>query len=184
MRFRSTAVLVVSSAVFLLGSLGTVRAQEIPQPLLGFCCSCAAQIKFVPDPAAPDLLSVGARFVPNVGAIIDPFTNGMTFTLENANGVIFTETIPPFQFVEATSGKKFTYKNPAAKTAGGIASVVIQERSDAIGGFSIEMRAYGDLSAATLSNMVTSVVIGASPFFDVGDWEQRDNGWRRKFPTP
>jgi len=184
MRFRSTAVLVVSSAAFLLSSLGAVRAQEIPQPLLGFCCSCAAQIKFTPNPAAPDILSFGARFVPNQGAIIDPVTNGMTFTLENANGVVFTETIPPLQFVEATSGKKFTFKNPAAKVSGGISSVVIQQRSDAIGGYSIEMRAYGDLSAATLSNMTTSIVIGASPFFDVGDWEQRSNGWRRKFPTP
>ncbi len=180
MRIRSS-IFALAVGTFLLTLAPPVEAQEIPQPLLGSCCGCKSSVKIVADPRL-DTLKIGARIIPTVTAIIDPLTTGLSFELSNAGGTIMAGSVPPGAFLEKKSGQKFVYKNAAARKTGGIVSVVLQERFDSAGGWLISIRAFGDLSAATLPEMTTDIVIGTSSFFDNSDWTETPNGWRKKYP--
>lgn len=174
-----SSVLALATAAFLLTSASSARSQEIPQPLFGNCCSCKAQVKFL---SGLDLLKVGARIIPTPTAVIDPVVTGMTVVLSNLNGTILSVAVPPGGFVEKMGGRKFVYKDKAAKASGGIFTATLQERSDSVGGYIVSVKAYGDLSAATLADMTTQIVIGTSPFFDNSTWEQTSRGWKQSFP--
>lgn len=172
-----SSVLALATAAFLLTSVGSVQAQEIPQPLFGNCCSCKAQIKVL---KANDILKIGARVVPTPTAVIDPVTTGMSVDISNANGAVMSAVIPPGAFEEKRPGK-FVYRDKTSRKNGGISNAIVQERNDQHGGWLISIKYYGDLSSATLAEMTTDIVVGTSPFFDTSDWLARPNGWRKKF---
>ncbi len=173
-------ILALATALLLFTSVDSTQAQEIPQPLFGNCCGCKAQLRFRPGQSL-DFLKIGGRVLPTATAIIDPVLSGMTLDLSNANGGLLSASVPPGAFIEKQGGQKFIYKNQAAKKNGGIQSAIIQERNDAHGGWLISIRAYDDLSGATLEEMSTTIVIGTSSFIDTSDWGPRRNGWRKKF---
>ena len=154
------------------------EAQEIPQQIRGNCCSCNSQIKFR---KGLDLLRLGSRLIPTPAAVIDPLLTGMAVELGNANGTLASIVIPPGAFTEKPSGRKWVYKDPAAKASGGAFVVTLQERNDQHGGWLISIKYFGDLSAATLAEMSTVITIGTSTFFDTSDWTARATGWRKKF---
>ena len=182
MGYRKMLASLGLGAALLLGPVGEAAAQEIPQPLLGSCCACKGKIQFT---KSMDLLQLGARILPQPGAIIDPITTGMTVTLENSDGTIFTQMIPPGVFTENVTGTRLTYKDNAAKQTGGIKLVHLKRKDDGFGdGFLLEIKAYGDFASATLAEMTTLVNIGTSSFFDNGDWVEKKRSWRRKFVTP
>lgn len=155
------------------------EAQEIPQQIRGNCCSCNSQIKFR---KGLDLLRLGSRLIPTPAAVIDPLLTGMAVELGNANGTLASIVIPPGAFTEKPSGRKWVYKDPAAKASGGAFVVTLQERNDQLGGLILDLKYFGDLSGAVLADMETIVVIGTSSFFDVGAWTQKSSGWRRHYP--
>ena len=74
-------------------------------------------------------------------------------------------------------GKRWLYRNPAAKTAGGLYRVQIAPRKDVNEGYRVDVYAYGDLSAATDPGIATFIVVGNDPFFDTSTWNQRKDGW-------
>jgi hypothetical protein len=162
-----------------LAAAPAAEAQEIPQQIRGNCCSCNSQIKFRND---LDLLRLGGRLIPTPAAVIDPLLTGMAVELSNANGTLASIVIPPGAFTEKPSGRKWVYKDPAAKASGGAFVVTLQERNDQLGGLILDLKYFGDLSGATLADMETIVVIGTSSFFDVGAWTQKSSGWRRFYP--
>ena len=162
-----------------LAAAPAAEAQEIPQQIRGNCCSCNSQIKFRKD---LDLLRLGGRLIPTPAAVIDPLLTGMAVELENANGTLASIVIPPGAFTEKPSGRKWVYKDAAAKASGGTFVVTLQERNDQLGGLILDLKYFGDLSGAVLADMETIVVIGTSSFFDVGAWTQKSSGWRRHYP--
>lgn len=176
-RARVTTLLVSLLLVFGLG-LGSAQAQEPPQPLDGSCCGCNGTIKFR-SATKPDLVRVGTRIFPT--AAINPFDDGFTFLLSNANGTLISETLAPGVVTEKPNGRRWVYKNPAARVSGGIHTMTVQEMSGPAGGFIVYVRAYADLTTATEAEMTTGIVIGASSFFDHSDWNQRKSGWRHVF---
>ncbi|MFP6665437.1 MAG: hypothetical protein VCC00_14695 [Deltaproteobacteria bacterium] len=155
-----------------------VSAQELPKPFAGNCCGCNGNIK-LRGAAKPDLIRVGARVFPSTA--MNPFDDGFTFLLSNADGSLFSETLAPGVMKEMPNGRRWSYRNPAAPAAGGIHTVKIQQMSGPAAGFIFYVRAYADLAAATETEMTTRLIVGDDSFFDSSDWNQRKNGWRHIF---
>jgi hypothetical protein len=157
------------------------RAQEIPQPISRPCKHpCPNKIKFANAPRL-DSIELHARIVPI--SSIDPASEPVTVELSDPNGVLFTATLNPGDIKTTNGGKRWLYRNPAAKTAGGIYRLSIAPRHDVNEGYRVDVLAYGDLSAATDPNISTFIVVGGDSFFDNGPWTPHKNGWMRDF-TP
>lgn len=172
----SSALVVLLLAV---APVAGVQAQEIPQQITRPCKHpCLNKIRFVPGPGL-DKLELHARIVPLTS--IDPAGETFILELSNANGTIFTETLNPGAFVTTNGGKRYTYRNAAARGAGGIYRVQIQQRKDASEGYRVDVLAYGDLSSATEADMTTFIVVGDDGFFDNSTWLARKDGWAVDF---
>ncbi len=153
-------------------------AQEIPQPLLGNCCSCTGSLEEHP-PGQMDSIRVAARVLP-VSAM-NPFDEGFVFELENAGGVLFSGTLAPGDMDENSLGRRWTFSDPAARTSGGLLRVLIQEMTGPLAGYVIQVLAYGDLSAATDPTMTVRMAVGGDAFFDTSLWVGRRNGFRHGY---
>jgi hypothetical protein len=152
-----------------------VAAQEIPQQITRPCKHpCLNKIRFVAGPRL-DKLELHARIVPLTS--IDPAGESFLVELSNANGTIFTATLNPGDFVTTNGGKRYIYRNPAARTAGGLFRVQIAQRKDANEGYRVDLLAYADLTAATEAEMTTFLVVGDDGFFDTSTWLARNDGW-------
>jgi hypothetical protein len=183
MRLKKLVLVVVSVlALVPMFAVGLAGAQEIPQPISRPCKHpCLNKIRFVPGPRL-DLLELHARIIPVGG--IDPASEAFTVELtDNGGNVIFTASLAPGDFKVTGGGKKFTYRNPAAKTAGGLFRVQIAERKDASEGYRVDVLAFGDLSLATAPDITTFIAVGDDGFFDNSTWKQRSYGWSVDFPV-
>jgi hypothetical protein len=113
----------------------------------------------------------------------DPNATGITFELRNANGLIYSGSLPPGAWQEygVKNGypTRYGYRNKAAKTTGGIARCGMRFRNvQGEPSFTIQLEVYGDFSAATLQHMTTQ-------WYGVGDigvlsadWTQTNVGWK------
>ena len=157
----------------------TAGAQELPQQITRPCKHpCPNKITFESAPHL-DSLELHARITPMVS--IDPATQPFTVSLSNANGTIFTATLNPGDFKVTNGGKRFIFRNLAARKTGGLFRVQIAERHDGPGGYRVDVLAYGDLSAATLPDMTTIIAVGPNGFFDNSPWDPRNHGWSHDF---
>ena len=183
MRVKKLVLAAVSVLALALVSVADqAGAQEIPQPI-GRPCKhpCLNKIRLVPGPRL-DILELHARIVP-VGSI-DPASEAFTVELTDGGGnVLFTATLAPGDFKVTSGGKKYTYRNTAARTAGGLFRVQIAERKDANEGYRVDVLAYGDLSGATSPDITTFIAVGDDGFFDNSVWVQRSYGWSVDFPV-
>jgi len=100
--------------------------------------------------------------------------------LRNADGVVYVATLAPGE-VEKRSESSFLMRNAAARYDGGFSRFQIRKRTKRAS--SITFKAYGDLSAATLSEMTLTITIGAEEFRADGNWKQLANGWRLPLNT-
>jgi len=180
---RSTKLLFAATVLVALSAIlagSHAAAQEIPQPI-GRPCKhpCVNKIRFVPGPKL-DILELHARIVPV--SSIDPASEAFTVELtDGGGGTIFTATLNPGAFT--LRGKRYIYRNPAARTAGGLFRVQIAERENAGDGYRVDVIAYGDLSAATTPDITTFIAVGDDGFFDTSMWTQRSYGWSVDFPS-
>lgn len=175
--FTNRLAIVTLATIALASLLGAApsHAQEIPQQITRPCKHpCLNKIRFANAPRL-DSIELHARIVP-VGSI-DPANEAFTVELSDVNGVLFTATLNPGDLVETNGGKRWLYRNPAAKTAGGLYRVQIAPRKDVNEGYRVDVYAYGDLSAATDPGISTFIVVGNDPFFDNGPWSPRKDGW-------
>ncbi len=182
MTTRSTRIAIFALATLALATLtgpATSLAQEIPQQITRPCKHpCLNKIRFANAPRL-DSIELHARIVP-VGSI-DPANEAFTVELSDMNGVLFTATLAPGDLVETNGGKRWLYRNPAAKTAGGLYRVQIAPRKDVNEGYRVDVYAYGDLSAATDPGISTFIIVGDDPFFDNSTWSPRKDGWAVDF---
>jgi hypothetical protein len=72
------------------------------------------------------------------------------------------------------SVRRFTYRDPDAISAGGIASIEMRRR-DAYS-YAVTVEAYGDLSAAT-SPMTAHILIGDQEWTATAEWTPTPGGW-------
>lgn len=158
------------------------RAQEIPQPISRPCKHpCPNKLRFDPGPRL-DSLEIHARVVPL--SSIDPANETFAFELTDVNGnTIFGATLAAGDLRDSNGGKRALYRNPAAKQTGGLYSVLITPRRDAIEGFRVDIRAYGNFTPPASDVITTFIAIGNDPFFDTRTWSPRQDGWSVDF-TP
>jgi hypothetical protein len=175
-------VLASASVLALVVLFTSAGAQEIPRPIARPCKHpCLNKIRVVPGPRL-DILELHARILPNDA--IDPSSEGFTVELTDDMGdVIFTATLAPSDFRVTNGGKKFTYRNAAARKTGGLFRVQIGARKDASEGYRVDVLAYGDLSGVTSPNITTFVGVGNRGFFDNSVWTPRRYGWSVDFPV-
>ncbi len=125
-------------------------------------------------------VKIHGRFVPVTP--VDPITEGFTFTLSNALGTIYTARLEPFD-MEARNPSKMRFKDRNAKKAralrGGIGKLSIKRRRDGgYLGYSFKIKAYGNMSRATLARMSTQVRIGDDVAYLTADWSGHDGKWK------
>jgi hypothetical protein len=180
---RLTRILLAATSLLLLLAVvapPAAVAQELPQPITRPCTHpCLNKITFENAPHL-DKLELHARINPL--SAIDPASESFTVEIANANGTVFTATLNPGDLKATNGGKRFIYRNAAARGAGGLFRVQIAQRHDGLQGYRVDVLAYGDLSSATLADMSTFIVVGNAGFFDSSTWTPRVHGWSIDFP--
>lgn len=180
---RLTRILLAATSLLVLLAVvapPAAVAQELPQPITRPCTHpCPNKITFESAPHL-DKLELHARINPL--SAIDPASESFTVDISNANGTIFTATLNPGDLKPTNGGKRFSYRNTAARSAGGLFRVQIAPRHDGAQGYRVDILAYGDFSSATLPDMSTIIAVGMSGFFDNSPWTPRQHGWSIDFP--
>src|SRR5262249_52557095 len=101
--------------------------------------------------------------------------------LTNADGVIYRALLQPGDLKPKGSGAAFTDKT--AKSGPGIRDGLSQVKVKVKQGYvQVQVKAYSDLSEATVPLMGVQVVIGTENAFYKSEWSKRPNGWRLKLP--
>ncbi len=169
---------IIALCTVIFAAAGHAAAQEIPQPLLGNCCSCTGAIHDEAG-AGLDTIRVATRVVPV--SFMNPFDDGFTLELVSGAVPVFSASLAPGEMDENVFGRRWTWHDPNARSTGGFSRVLVQEMTGGLGGFLIHVYAYGDLSTATDPSMTIRIAIGGDSFFDTSLWTVRNNGFRHGF---
>jgi hypothetical protein len=163
--------------------------------------NCTAECELAPpctcieeDPAivllskSPNFFRLHGR-IPGDVFTIDPQGEGVSIELSNANGMIYQAMLPPNSFV-MRSATRFSFKDKTAVTGvdpvgshAGLAQLAMKFRVvDGVSYLTFKIKAYGDLSAATLPCMTTQVTVGDDLASLRADWTLRKAGawWLRR----
>lgn len=139
--------------------------------------ACPSKIRYIGDAAKPDFFEYHSLIFP--GTVIDPPNQLFSVTLSNALfNPIFSFTLPPGSL--KSQGDAFTYDNPAAALAGGIAWIKLARRDGFTNVYRLDIQAYdASLQAeATIATMTVEIVIGPEVFSVTVPWEQKPFGWQ------
>lgn len=166
----------LSVAVLLVAGFGSAaRAQETGSPITRPCNHlCNTKLRFATAASSLDYLVTHGRIVPL--SAIDPANEMVSFGLANSGGYFVAVTLPAGSLV-ARPGGRWIYKDQQARFTGGIQSMKIGPRRDALGGYRVDVVYFGDMSAATEATMTMLVRIGDDLFTDTGTWTQTQHGW-------
>jgi hypothetical protein len=111
---------------------------------------------------------------------IDMSTSDVGWVVSGANGVVYSGTLHPSDFIPSTKGTVFRYNNPAARTEGGIFRAKIRiTRGGRSYGYKI--KAYGEMKNKIAdANMSIQFYIGApaQSFVHSEPWKQLSWGWK------
>jgi hypothetical protein len=118
-----------------------------------------------------DALRIALR--PLTTDVIDPTGKDITVEMSNANGVVYSTTLPAGSLT--LSGRYYRYSNPDAKYAGGISRFTLWRKPN--GRTQIYVDAWGNLGDAT-SQMNSAVIIGGVKYNHDGTWKPVPAGWR------
>jgi len=129
---------------------------------------------------APGRMRVRGKWL--LASTIDPFAEGLTFSLRNTEGDVYSGSLVPGDLVP--SGKRWSFKDDTARidgvgTRNGIGGARLKRSSIhglAYAGFILTV--YGDFSAATLPEMTTQIVIGDDTASETAAWLPLKNGWK------
>ncbi len=129
-----------------------------------------------------DFVKIHGRFIPN--SPVDPYLEGFSFLLTNADGIIYTASLFPGDF--EIKREEFRFKDKRAKRTGlgirgGIFKLRVKQRFDGgFLGYGFTIKAYGDLSRAVLPRMTTQVYIGDDVAFLTATWRGDSRKWKLK----
>jgi hypothetical protein len=111
-----------------------------------------------------------------------PSASGLDITLRNASGVVYDATLLPGDFVRR--GREWLWKDKTAKTGpgpglrDGLFKVEMQLADDGL--WRLKIRAYGNLSAATVPTMTITIEAGGVVFQHTATWAKIKKGWQLK----
>jgi hypothetical protein len=106
--------------------------------------------------------------------------------LSNLGGPIYSDGLPAGALTGDPNGRTFRFRNPDARTGGGMYALKIKRNLDKIS-YTFSFTSYGDLSGATDENMRLHFYVGNDPdaasegrIFVTLDapWKRTPNGWR------
>ena len=149
-------------------------------------CGNTGRITF-PKPTKEGSVSAALR-TSDTGQLTaaDPPAQGVVLTVANANGVCFSQTIPPASAPGWTNAD--TYRNPDSLVRqckqAGIKSITFRKRASQGGQIQVRIEACGDTSLCNLADMTTTVTLPADAmhpivtFSHAGAWRSTPNGWR------
>ncbi len=142
-----------------------------------------------PDPSIiklyddrPDLLKMHMLFIPR--SELFPVTEGFALLVTNASGVVYLGRLLENDLLPRdSSGKRFAFKDRTAKNGTGLRDGLykVNVRLRTYQGdpaYSFKIRAYADLSAATVADMTTQIAIGNDTTFLPATWRQSSTGWK------
>lgn len=128
-----------------------------------------------------DQLKIHARFEPITP--IDFYTDGIGFSLSNANGVIFRAALIGGDMEGNSSGSSWKYKDKLARSGfgrrSGIAKFQVKIKLwDGTLSYPFKIQAYGDFSRATLAEMTSQISYGNDLATLTGVWQgEYGKGW-------
>lgn len=148
-------------------------------------CDCLGLVR-----ARPHLRGAELRFRPALDVLqlhlqvspatpISPTAEVNGVVLSNLNGVVVNASLPPGSLT-SPNGKRFRYRNPAARKLGGIGRFHVILRPN--GSYRVDVDLYGDFSAATLPDMTLQLTLGDDSFSNFSTWVQVGNGWNMVTP--
>lgn len=126
-----------------------------------------------------DLLAVHGSLAPTTP--ITPSTEEIKIILTNANGSVYTLTIPAGD-VKQLSRNLFRFRNKLAqRNRSGLARFDVRffpKRNN----YTFVLKTYGDLSKATLADMGFQISIGDDGFLNKSTWQSTPKGWILSLP--
>jgi cysteine-rich repeat protein len=108
---------------------------------------------------------------------LSPGTEQFGFLFTNPNGVLFRIVLPPGA-LQPRGTTAFKYFDANAKRIGGLFKVVLKLKH---GVYHVTVKAYGDMSAATVPTMTVQVLIGDDVYFTHATWLRTKTGWKFEF---
>lgn len=160
-------------------AMDAAQVQIVDEVIEG-CPHCPAKVTF-----RNGLDFYGVQGEIPLPANFNPTAGGLTISLSNQNGVIYSGTLLPGDLVN--KGRKWQFKDKAAKTGGGFRDGIfkVQMKLGKSGLWRIKAKAFADLSAATLPEMTINISIGGNVFARTAIWNQRAKGWIvKRLPLP
>jgi len=132
-----------------------------------------ASINFRGNAKPADRLQVNGLV--NTRLPINPDGMVVTVRLSNANGVIYEATLDGSQLLVSGPKLKFHDSDAAKHPVNRIADLRVSPHKD---GHRVKIVAYGDLSNATLEDMVLEILFGAQTYQNSAAWKRTKRGWR------
>ncbi|HLK09799.1 MAG TPA: DUF4215 domain-containing protein [Candidatus Binatia bacterium] len=141
---------------------------------------CAACPLIQRDPAAiqfrpgrTDLLKIQGGITPS--RPLDPSAVAIGLLMTNANGPIYRAVLAPGALRPVGRGHfQYVSKDAARSPTGGLYKIDMFLRD---GIWHLKIKAYGNLSAATLPTMAAQFLAGDQVYMNKSEWRLRSNGW-------
>jgi cysteine-rich repeat protein len=154
-------------------------------------CPCAPLVNLCKHPCLSKLLIkkkldrefLQTAFVPTTP--INPPVETFSLLITNANGVVYSKTVPPGSFF-SIGGGGWIHKNRLASKLGGLFQVKILPDSSGANpnAIRVAIKAFGEMTDPTLSLMTVQITIGNDAFFATTDWDVlKTGGWVTWLPA-
>ncbi|MDG2305044.1 MAG: hypothetical protein P8R42_10375 [Candidatus Binatia bacterium] len=140
------------------------------------CPHCPVKVTF--RRGGLDFLGLqGEVMLPNS---FNPTANSMTVSLSNANGTIYSGALMPGDLI--SKGHKWFFRDKGGKlgygSRDGIYTVKLKVAKSGL--WRVKIKAYSDLSAATLAEMTMELSFGSTNFGFTGTFTKKSKGWQIK----
>ena len=136
-----------------------------------------SSIRFGQPGAGLDLFSSHGKI--KLRESVDVNSQEIGWELSNAQGVIYRASLRPGDLTPSVNPMLFSFQDPGARVGqgahGGLYTVLLI--ASPRGNVAYKVRAYGDLSAATLPDMALHFYIGEQAFGVGGAWRRTSRGW-------
>ncbi|MEW6269456.1 MAG: hypothetical protein AB1689_09195 [Thermodesulfobacteriota bacterium] len=171
-----------SAAPSLLCARGDVSgsvALAFSESLLQCRSRCSARVRFIGDAAKPDKLELAGLLTST--SSLDPGSEPTTLELASELGPMLALQLPAGALVGR--GTTYTYRDPTARSSGGIGLVSLKLVPDGSGAVQVRVQAFArELSSlATAAPTSVEFAIGDDGFVLGDAWRRRPYGWELTF---
>jgi hypothetical protein len=142
---------------------------EPPPPGPGTLAIRSGRIAFAGG--RPDVFTLRGSIVPDPP--VDPANAPAAVEIDGPSGTFFARSLPTGALVRR--GAVYLARDPEAARSGGIALLRVARRPN--GSLDIALKAFGDLSAATVADLTVELTIGGESYSAAATWRPRANGW-------